>query len=83
MQRGNNKKFCPRCGTPNEIRDAYCIRCGFAFKARARKSGLNPIITIIILLIIAWVFYRTVTKQDLIPSELTSFFKNLTLPKLK
>ncbi len=83
MQRGNNKKFCPRCGMQNNLQDAYCIRCGFAFKTRARKSKLNPIIMLIILLIIGWVFYRTFTKQDLIPTELLNLTKNLSLPKIK
>ena len=84
MQRGNNgKKYCPRCGTQNNISDAYCIKCGFAFVSRRKRSGFGVFLTILILAIVAWFFYRTLMKQPLIPEEMSSILKNLTLPKLK
>ena len=83
MRTVNNGKFCPRCGTRNNPGDAYCISCGFAFRGARRRSGLNPIVTILILLILGWIFYRTFLKQPLIPQELLNLTKNITFFKSK
>jgi ribosomal protein L40E len=82
MKRDNTKKFCPKCGVQNGISDAYCINCGFSFIKR-KKNKTNPILLLLLLLIMGWIFYRTFTKQPLIPTELSSLFKSLNLSKVK
>ena len=63
-------KYCPRCGTPNNLNDAYCIKCGYAFR-HAKKSNFG-----VILLIIGWTAYRTFTGQPIIPEGITNLFQN-------
>jgi uncharacterized membrane protein YvbJ len=81
MAKRGNKKFCPKCGTTNEIDDAYCIKCGYNFKKR-NKSKINPIIIILIILIVAWIFWRTFSNKSLIPTEIIDLVKNITSIKL-
>ncbi|MCK9569194.1 hypothetical protein M0R72_09665 [Candidatus Pacearchaeota archaeon] len=73
-----NTKFCPRCRTINKLSDAYCLKCGYAFR-RARKNSLITIIFVIILLIIGWIAFRTFTNQPIIPAGLSNIFQNSTL----
>jgi ribosomal protein L40E len=68
-------KFCPRCGTQNSLTDSYCIKCGYSFR-RAKKSNLKTIIFIIILLVIGWIAFRTLTNQPIIPAGLSNIFQN-------
>jgi len=79
--RTGNTKFCPRCGAQIHISDGYCTRCGYSFRGRGKKSNFKTIIIAVIILAIAWVLIRTITKQDIIPSGLMSLFKNMTSNK--
>ncbi|MFA5071371.1 MAG: zinc ribbon domain-containing protein [Candidatus Pacearchaeota archaeon] len=71
-----NTKFCPRCGTANKLTDAYCIKCGYAF--RRRKSSFTTIILLIILLIAGWIAFRLFTNQSIIPTQIVNLFQNST-----
>jgi predicted nucleic acid-binding Zn ribbon protein len=80
MVKRGNVKFCPRCGTPNNIGDAYCIKCGYSFKRR-KTSGSKTFLIVIILLIIAWIALRIFLKKPIIPTELIDLVKNMTSTK--
>jgi predicted nucleic acid-binding Zn ribbon protein len=77
----NKVKFCPRCGTPNNLVDAYCIKCGYNFKKRRKKSGFMQILVVILLIAAAWVGLRLFLKKPIIPTEFIDLVKNMTLPK--
>lgn len=75
-----NRKFCPKCGTPNKLNDAYCIKCGYSFNPTVRKKkSFNKIILLIVLIIAGWVIYRVVSKQPIIPEGITNIFQNTTI----
>jgi len=79
MAKRGNKKFCPKCGTPNDFEDAYCIRCGFSFRKKKKKT--NPIIIVLIILITAWIILRIYLGKSLIPTEAIDFVKNIVTNK--
>jgi len=74
----NNRKFCPRCGTANNISDRFCVRCRYDFRRGGRKSGSRTLLILIILLLIGWVVYRIYTGKPIIPAGLLNFAKNMS-----
>lgn len=80
-----NKKYCPRCGALIHAGDAYCIRCGYSFRVRAKRNrmSLRTIILAIIVLLVIWCVIRLLTKQPIIPAGITDFFKNVASNKTK
>jgi predicted nucleic acid-binding Zn ribbon protein len=74
-------KFCPRCGTPNNLADAYCIKCGYSFRKRGKKVGLIQILVVILLVIAGWVGLRIFLKKPIIPTEFVELIKNMTSPR--
>jgi hypothetical protein len=72
------RKFCPKCGAPNNITDAYCIKCGYSFRRGGKKSSSKTIIILIILLAIGWTAYRIFTGKPVIPQNLIDLAKNMT-----
>jgi hypothetical protein len=74
-------KFCPRCGTPNNLVDAYCIKCGYSFRRRRRKSGFGRILILILIIIAAWVGLRLFLGKPIIPTEFIEIIKNMTSNK--
>ncbi|VVB83433.1 Uncharacterised protein [uncultured archaeon] len=80
MKRGRGK-FCPRCGTQNNVGDAYCIKCGYGFKGRKKKSSLKSILILIIILAAGWIILRTFLKKPIIPTELIDIIKNMSASK--
>ncbi len=79
-----HKKFCPKCGTPNDVSDLYCVHCGYSFKRKKEGLNLKSIIFVIILLLAAWAVIRILLKKPIIPQELIGWFdtlKNMTASK--
>ena len=78
-----NKKYCPRCGALIHAGDAYCIRCGYDFRTRARRIKTNPrtIIIAVVALLTFWIGIRLITKQPIIPTAIIDFFRNITSNK--
>ena len=74
----NNRKFCPRCGTANNISDRFCMRCGYDFRRGARKGGSKTILILLVVLLIGWVVYRISTGKPVIPTELLNLVKNMS-----
>ncbi len=70
-------KYCPKCGKSADINDAYCMRCGYNFKGgkRSKKISLKQILLGILILAAAWVIIRLITKQPIIPLQVSEFFK--------
>lgn len=75
------KKFCPRCGTPNNAGDLYCMKCGYNFKGSRRKTSFKSILILIIFLIIAWTGLRLFLGKPVIPTGLLDLVKNMTSSK--
>jgi predicted nucleic acid-binding Zn ribbon protein len=76
-----NKKYCPRCGALVHAGDAYCIRCGYSFKARGKRTDLRSISIVVIILLIFWIVIRIITKRPIIPPTILNFFKNMSINK--
>jgi len=78
-----NKKYCPRCGALIHAGDAYCIQCGYSFRARTKGKGTNPktIIIAVAVLLIFWIGLMVITKQPIIPPAIIDLFKNMTSNK--
>ncbi len=66
-------KFCPVCGAQLKIEDAYCIRCGYSFDARKKKTRKaikwRNILIVLLLLAAAYFGLRYYNGQSLIPSS--------------
>jgi ribosomal protein L40E len=76
-----NKKFCPRCGTQNNIRDAYCIKCGYSFRRKREKTSLKTILIVLLVIIGGWIALRIYLKQPIIPQEFIDLIKNMSSNK--
>lgn len=67
-------KFCPVCGTQLKASDAYCLRCGYSFEARRKKSRKaikwRNIILMIIVLALIYFGIRYYYGQAIIPVSL-------------
>jgi predicted nucleic acid-binding Zn ribbon protein len=78
-----NIKYCPRCGTPNDIKNRYCIKCGYDFyENQKKKLKLKQILLIILVLFVMWVFVRLITNKPIIPEILQSLFPKLNSSNL-
>jgi predicted nucleic acid-binding Zn ribbon protein len=77
----NKVKFCPRCGTPNNIADAYCIKCGYNFKKRRKKSSFMQLLIIILIMAAVWAGLRVFLGKPIIPTEFIELVKNMTSPR--
>jgi predicted nucleic acid-binding Zn ribbon protein len=63
-------KYCPICGSPSKISNAYCIRCGHSFNKsniNRKKTNRKNLMAIIILIVIAYFGLRYATGQALMP----------------
>jgi len=71
------EKFCPKCGAKLKSDDDYCVKCGYSFAQRKKKSGTIPILITIIIFIILWIIIRLITKKPIFPdfSILKNIFK--------
>lgn len=76
-------KFCPRCGTPNDLNATFCIKCRYQFKQTKKTSRVKMILLAIILLLLGWVIYRTFTNQPIIPEIISNISKTLAQNKTK
>jgi len=70
-------KFCPRCGTSNNLQDGYCIKCGYSFKQRGKKSNPAQIFVVLLVLVGLWCAIRIFLKKPIIPTEVLNFVKTL------
>jgi len=78
-----NVKYCPECGTPNEIKSKYCIKCGHDFYEHKKKRlKLSQILLIIIILLILWIITRLVLNKPIIPELLQGVFGKNNLSNL-
>jgi predicted nucleic acid-binding Zn ribbon protein len=77
-----NIKYCPQCGTPNEVQNRYCIRCGYEFYKKKNKLGLKQILIIIITLTILWCAVRIILNKPIIPDLLKELLNIKEFPKL-
>ena len=73
----NKVKFCPRCGTPNNLVDAYCIKCGYNFKKRRKKSSFAQLLVIILIMLAAWAGLRIYLGKPIIPTEFIELVKKM------
>jgi len=69
-------KFCPRCGTPLNLIDAYCIKCGYSFIKKSKKLNLGQILAILFFLAMAWIGIRLLLNRPIIPQEIGNFTKS-------
>ena len=66
-------KFCPRCGKPAKATDSYCIKCGYNFIKKRKKS--SPILIGILIVLALWIVIRIFLKKSIIPEEVIEFVK--------
>lgn len=72
-------KYCPQCGAELKEEDKYCTKCGYSFEKRNPKVKVKNLIILIIIIIIAWVAIRLLTKNPILPKPLLDLFaKNVT-----
>ncbi len=68
-------KFCPVCGTKLQLKDTFCLRCGYSFAVRSEKNKkrINMKTTLIIagILILAYFGLRYSGGQTIIPKNLS------------
>ena len=76
------KKFCPACGTQNNIKDAFCIKCGYGFFKKKKKGNIKSLILVLIVIAIIWVALRLYLKRSIIPEGFSDLLgKSLNLSK--
>jgi len=76
-------KYCPRCGTPNDIKNRYCIKCGYDFYVNKKKKlKLKQVLLIILSLLLMWIITRILVNKPIIPEILQSLFPKLNSPNL-
>ena len=68
------KKFCPTCGTQNNIQDAFCIKCGYSFFKKKKKIDLKSLVIVLIVLAALWIALRLSLNRPIIPTGLFDLF---------
>ncbi len=70
-------KFCPVCGVTLKAVDTYCVKCGYSFADRhkkSRKTKWRNVIIVTLLLIAAYFGIRLGNGQTLFPRNLQDAF---------
>jgi predicted nucleic acid-binding Zn ribbon protein len=75
-------KFCPVCGIELKVEDGFCLKCGYSFHERSKKSKSRGIkwrnvIIVLIILALIYVGIQYSTGQPIIPSFVTDFIPGL------
>jgi predicted nucleic acid-binding Zn ribbon protein len=82
MQKSKIKKgvkYCPQCGAELKDEDKFCTKCSYSFEKRKKKINLKSLIVAVIIIILFWIFLRVITKQPIIPQQITNIFTNRTV----
>ena len=76
-------KFCPVCGMQLKIDDSFCIKCGYSFQNRKKKSrGIKwkNIMIVLIVLLLIYIGIRYSNNEPILPQFLKDIF-NFTKAK--
>jgi len=74
MAKRGKHKYCPVCGAQLQIKDTYCIKCGYSFEQRKKKNKKIKWKNLVFILAIILIFYfslRYFNGQSIIPNSVS------------